>query len=224
MEHAQRAIQNWIRDNNETIPLNLSNLGLTSLPEIPDGVRKLYIHRNKLTELPANLPNSLLEIVAEMNELVSIPDTLPDSISVLGLGKNRLQSLPEKLPANLRRLYASENELKYLPKMLPPKLEIMYISDNRITRLPEFMPDTVRIITCRNNPLKSLPYVLPKSLCEFYYNADIGDFKYIGYEVHADTILRMREFVAKRFHMPRNAKSSGDVCGMNHEEGVPLLA
>ena len=70
--------------------LNLSDKGLTSLPELPDSLKELSCSKNNLTTLPE----------------------LPDSLEKLDCWNNNLTSLPE-LPDSLKELYCSENNLPY---------------------------------------------------------------------------------------------------------------
>ena len=53
MERAIQKINNWIRRGNINKPLNLSRLGLTSLPLLPSNLKILYCGNNQLTSLPA---------------------------------------------------------------------------------------------------------------------------------------------------------------------------
>jgi hypothetical protein len=54
MEKAKERIHVWTSG-----PLDLSGLGLTELPELPDGVTMLYCQNNQLTSLPT-LPTTLV--------------------------------------------------------------------------------------------------------------------------------------------------------------------
>lgn len=54
-------------------PLFLSYLGATSLPDIPEGVRYLYINNNNLTRLP-KLPKSLVFLDCSHNKLEDISE------------------------------------------------------------------------------------------------------------------------------------------------------
>ena len=52
MNEAVRRIEEWRQLNDPTECLDLSNLGLTELPPIPDNCQVLYCHNNQLTDLP----------------------------------------------------------------------------------------------------------------------------------------------------------------------------
>ena len=71
--------------------LDLSNLGLTELPLLPDRLQVLYCGYNQLTELPP-LPNTLQELYCNGNQLTEIP-TLPDTLVRLYCYGNQLTEL-----------------------------------------------------------------------------------------------------------------------------------
>ena len=58
MEIAQQRIQEWIDNGDESIEIDLINLGLTELPDLPQSLQKLNCNKNKLTSL-GNLPPNL---------------------------------------------------------------------------------------------------------------------------------------------------------------------
>ncbi len=86
---------------------------LTSLPKLPDSLRKLECSNNKLTSLP-KLPNSLKELECSNNQLTILPK-LPKSLQTLYCSNNQLTVLP-KLPKSLRELYCGSNNLTSLPE------------------------------------------------------------------------------------------------------------
>ena len=72
--------------------LDLSSMGLTELPHLPDGLKVLYCYGNQLTELPH----------------------LPDELETLWCYNNQLTELPH-LPDGLYRFYCSNNPITYPP-------------------------------------------------------------------------------------------------------------
>ena len=70
--------------------LNLNNLSLTELPELPKGLERLYCGNNQLTKLPE----------------------LPPTLEYLYCYNNQLTELPE-LPPILKYLYCDNNQLPY---------------------------------------------------------------------------------------------------------------
>ncbi|EAA7436779.1 type III secretion system effector E3 ubiquitin transferase SspH1 [Salmonella enterica subsp. enterica] len=107
---------------------------LTSLPELPEGLRELEVSGNlQLTSLPS-LPQGLQKLWAYNNWLTSLP-TLPPGLGDLAVSNNQLTSLPA-LPSGLQKLWAYNNRLTSLPEM-SPGLQELDVSHNQLTRLPQ---------------------------------------------------------------------------------------
>jgi E3 ubiquitin-protein ligase SspH2 len=138
--------------------LDMCELGLYSLPELPAGLATLDARCNRLTELPP-LPPGLTELLVSVNHLTHLP-TLPTSLTALGVDFNRLSELPA-LPAGLITLDASANRLTHL-LALPTRLATLDVSDNQLTQLPE-LPVSLTALWVHRNQLPRLP-VLPASL------------------------------------------------------------
>ena len=143
--------------------VDLSHLGLTELPPLPEGLKHVTCLFNQLTSLP----------------------TLPSSLRSLYCGYNRLTSLPS-LPS-LEYLHCQHNQLKNLP-VLPPSLLTLICYTNQLASLPELPP--LEILRCGTNPLRTLP-TLPSTLevlaCELPIEIDEveeiqhgGSMKYSG--------------------------------------------
>jgi hypothetical protein len=113
--------------------LNLSCLGLTSLPELPQGLTELDAGSNQLTSLP-ELPQALTHLSVYGNRLTSLPE-LPQCLKMLSAHSNQLTSLP-KLPQGLIELIVFKNQLTSLPK-LPESLIWINASNNRLASLPK---------------------------------------------------------------------------------------
>ncbi|KRT26977.1 E3 ubiquitin--protein ligase [Salmonella enterica subsp. enterica serovar Infantis] len=129
---------------------------LTSLPELPEGLRELEVSGNlQLTSLPS-LPQGLQKLWAYNNWLVSLP-TLPPGLGDLAVSNNRLTSLPEMSPA-LRELRVSGNNLTSLPA-LPSGLQKLWAYNNRLTSLPEMSPG-LQELDVSHNQLTRLPQSL----------------------------------------------------------------
>jgi Leucine-rich repeat (LRR) protein len=165
--------------------LDLSKQHLTELPKdihLYTKLKKLYVSFNYLTELPNNLPPSLIEIRCYNNNLESLPDTLPDSLEILSFdnidihddydvddfgitiaesyrdyleNRNIITSLPN-LPKTLKTLSCIYTDLKDLPEILPPLLETLDCSGNELYKLPD-IPHSLKILHCSNNQLMCLP-------------------------------------------------------------------
>ncbi|EBB8736499.1 type III secretion system effector E3 ubiquitin transferase SspH1 [Salmonella enterica] len=129
---------------------------LTSLPELPEGLRELEVSGNlQLTSLPS-LPQGLQKLWACNNWLTSLP-TLPPGLGDLAVSNNQLTSLPEMPPA-LRELRVSGNNLTSLPA-LPSGLQKLWAYNNRLTSLPEMSPG-LQELDVSHNQLTRLPQSL----------------------------------------------------------------
>jgi len=143
MEEAKERIRIW-----NSGMLELTNLGLTELPELPAGLELLW---------------------CDNNQLRTLPDTLPAGLTKLWCSNNQLTTLPETLPAGLTELWCDNNQLLTLPCILPPALTSFYCHNNRLTTLPDTLPTGLRFLYCAYNQLTTLPKTLPDDLVKFWY-------------------------------------------------------
>lgn len=132
MDTAQQIIKEWILKNNPQLPLDLGEINLEELPEIPINCEILHCANCYLKKLPTIL-----------------------YVKELQCYKNQIENLPE-LP-NCVKLICSENKLKKLPEL--PKCEVLYCHHNELTVLPD-LPNC-RDLLCSYNMLTKLPK-LPK--------------------------------------------------------------
>lgn len=162
--------------------LDLADLGLTTLPPLPENLVELRVDRNHLTSLPS-LPPSLKVLICSRNRLTSLPP-LPPSLRILSCQANRITSLPE-LPSTLRVLRCTFNHLTSLPP-LPTTLRILDCVANRIQWLP-WLPDHLRVLYCNENPLEALPE-LPRDLgylmCDMPYGEQVELVDTAPEEIH----------------------------------------
>ena len=163
------------------LELELANLMLTSLPELPAGLEKLDVSGNQLCSLPV-LPTGLEELYVRRNLLDSLP-VLPDGLKKLDVSRNRLCSLPVlpaglkhlnvggnnlfmstglELPTGLEKLDVSRNRLCSLP-VLPAGLVMLDVSNNQLIHLP-VLPVRLKVLDVSHNQLTSLPDRLPSGL------------------------------------------------------------
>ena len=140
MEIAIERIKKWTSGS-----LNLLNLGLTELPELPAGVTDLYCSYNCLTRLPETLPASLTCLVCSHNQLTTLPENLPVGLTTLWCHNNQLKTLPDTLPSGLTLLYCYYNQLIRLPETLPAGLTTLYCHSNNFPdkEYNESIPDYV---------------------------------------------------------------------------------
>ena len=142
------------------LELELANLMLTSLPELPAGLEKLDVSGNQLCSLPV-LPTGLEELYVRRNLLDSLP-VLPAGLKKLDVSRNRLCSLPV-LPAGLKHLNVGGNNLfRSTGLELPTGLEELDVRRNWLDSLPVLPAGLKHLYVCKNQ-LCSLP-VLPASL------------------------------------------------------------
>ena len=146
-----------------TLPKNLfqltcGNVGLDSLPELPNGIGWIKCYGNNLKFLPS-LPDSLVELYCDNNKLTELPE-LPKKLRILDCFSNELKSLPN-LPSTLERLWCLINKLQSLP-ILPNSLLELRCGANFLSDLPT-LPNKLTNLETFNNKLTSLPE-LPNSL------------------------------------------------------------
>lgn len=129
--------------------LDVSNMELHFLPDLPDSIRELRCSHNSLTSLPP-LPASLHILRCANNSLTSLPE-LPDSLVILCCDQNKLVSLPN-LPDSLLELDCSMNDIHTLQK-LPTSLTELYCEWNQLTTLPN-LPKPLTKLYCYDNPFR----------------------------------------------------------------------
>src|ERR1043165_543105 len=130
---------------------------LTTLPSIPNGLRKLNITCQNLSTLP-HLPDSLIELRCSRN-LLGDTLILPDKLKALYVSGNNFTNI-SSFPNTLQIVDCSYNPISVLPA-LPSGLQGLYCSHCQLTSLPEF-PDTLSDVDCSNNPNL---HCLPKLKC-----------------------------------------------------------
>ncbi|EFW2968812.1 leucine-rich repeat domain-containing protein, partial [Shigella flexneri] len=142
-------------ENSET-SLDLSCLGLRSLPRLPDNLDEINVSNNQLSMLP-ELPRALKELNASSNQLSALPE-LPVSLEYINVSDNHLFALPE-LPASLEYINVSDNHLSVLPR-LPMSLELLDAARNALEVIPEF-PERddhiIRIFWLNQNRITAIP-------------------------------------------------------------------
>ncbi|HCM1955098.1 TPA: acetyltransferase [Salmonella enterica subsp. salamae serovar 9,46:z4,z24:z39:z42] len=138
--------------------LDLSELNLSSLPDLPPLIKTLRVNDNHLSSLP-DLPESLQILICSFNPLEQLPP-LPYSLKELTCSACHLKNLPA-LPDALEELSCSGNSLEELP-VLPVSMRYLTCTNNSLRSLPA-LPESLRTLICSMNPLPKLPD-LPDSL------------------------------------------------------------
>ena len=185
---ALHRIMDWEEDVeedplNNVETLNLSRLGLKTLPPLPKellylncednmletlpdplppGLLSLDCKNNQLTHLPETLPVSIFSIACDRNNLVRLPAVLPDQLSHINVDFNRLTELPATLPRELSMLSADDNLLTEIPE-LPSSTKMLIVGYNRLTRLPT-LPEGLVMLTANNNLITEFPAAFPPGL------------------------------------------------------------
>ena len=145
----ERALQR-IRDAtaSESSTLNLSRLGLTTLPPEIEGLsslERLYARGNEIEELPPEIGEltSLQLLDLRWNSLTALPSDIGKltNLEVLHLEGNAISELPPEIGqiSSLRELYLGDNQLQALPQEigLLANLRVLELSGNPIPSVQE---------------------------------------------------------------------------------------
>ena len=171
MREALRRIEKARR--NGEIVLNLSNLGLTSVPEALwelTTLQRLRLEHNQLRSVPEALGHlkALQRLRLDKNQLTSVPEALWQltALRTLCLHNNHFTSVSEALGklTQLRWLTLDNNQLKTLPEVLwqLTSLRALRISSNQLTSVPEALGQltALRTLSLFFNQLTSVPEAL----------------------------------------------------------------
>ena len=156
--------------------LDLSGLGLKTVPPLPDGLRTLNCENNLLETLGEDydaLPDTLIMLDCGNNRLTGLPDPLPPYLFTLDCENNRLTRLPAVLPDTIERLCVDYNQITELPAALPAALEMLSADNNLLTELPAALPATLRSLYVSYNRLTRLPPSLPPRLTSLSVNNNL---------------------------------------------------
>ena len=119
-------------EGNRIIYLDVSSMGLTSLPE---GIGDLQ---------------ALKGLYVGHNQLISLPERIGDlkALEVLYVGGNKLTSLPERIGdlQALEILYVSHNKLTSLPGRIGDlqALKELYVSDNKLNKESQSLIEEIK--------------------------------------------------------------------------------
>lgn len=150
--------------------LDLSNLGLKAMPELPEalgGLQNLYLNGNRLQEIspPVWTLVQLKRLDLGNNRLSELPAAISRlaQLVFLDMSENRLASLPSEITScdRLTELHLYGNRLISLPDSLfrLERLEHLDLSTNQLQLLPPFFQSLahLHILDLSNNQLRSIP-------------------------------------------------------------------
>ncbi|MEB0141060.1 NEL-type E3 ubiquitin ligase domain-containing protein [Undibacterium sp. CCC2.1] len=150
---AQSRIEQWYAafQASDYQPLDLSNLGLTTMPRLPRELSAVDLSHNRLSMMPqaSVLPPLLMQLDLSFNQIERLP-TDWGSLVELDVRHNRIDRIERVTAPQLLRLQASNNRLTRFPEMTAPKLVEARLRSNEIRRLPVNM----------GGPLQSWPELL----------------------------------------------------------------
>lgn len=150
-----------------SVRLDLSNLGLTFLPESVSRLtelKELYLGGNQLAELPDSFSKlcQLQILHLDHNRLSALPESLVhlSNLQILDLRYNQLRELPKWIGklTQLQSLYVAGNQLIELPENLSDLMHLqrLDLSDNRLIDLPDSLsglPSLSKVFLHNNNQL-----------------------------------------------------------------------
>ena len=145
----RRLTSQWTQgDKNLSWSLNLTNKGLSTIPEYVfqrTNLRDLQLTNNKITELPRDIMRLeyLLALKLDDNELAGLPPVLAylNCLKILHVSYNKILQLDDglALPPNLVEARFSNNRIRVLPKnlfMSSKFLQILDFTSNHLFKLP----------------------------------------------------------------------------------------
>ena len=149
-------------------------LQLSNLPksvELLSGLTLLWVHDNRLSDLPPVLPPRLTELCLHRNALTTLPEATfasLTSLKSLWLHSNRLTALPSSINklTSLEELSLYDNCLSRLPESIGDltSLRRLRLEKNDLTALPSEIGSLCRLehIDVSNNRLTCLPRSIGK--------------------------------------------------------------
>lgn len=117
--------------------LDLSNLYLTVIPELPPCIAYLDLHSNyHLDHSKLKLPNELKALDIRYTRLTDLDKFAEmEKLQILYAGSNHIEKIPEGLGSELTQLYLRNNRISYISGLnkLPAKLKRIDLSDNPLS-------------------------------------------------------------------------------------------
>ncbi len=175
------------------ITLDLSGLGLTSLPKSISHLTQLqllYVQDNDLKELPGFLSqlHKLRVLRVSNNCLTKLPDLIGQltGLQTLDVSLNNLTTLPEPIGRliELQEFYTNNNQLASLPESLGSltQLRELHVENNQLTTLPESLRRLtgLRQLWVQGNSGLGLPVEVcdtpqrPRSILDYYFSKRVS--------------------------------------------------
>ena len=155
--HKLMKLLSFVKTSNTKL-LTISNLNITSLPELPSCITEIICNYTPLTSL-SNLPPGLERLSCAHTQITELPP-LPNHLRYLMCSNTFIKSL-SSLPRGLQFLCCSNTAISKLPQ-LPPYLTTLICDNTNIRELPS-LPHRLQVLNCSSNRIQILP-PLPSSL------------------------------------------------------------
>ncbi|EGF7348131.1 hypothetical protein F6T13_22015 [Escherichia coli] len=152
--------------NRKAGSVDLSALGLKSLPELPSSIEYLNINDNNISYL-SGLPENLRIIHANNNSINEI-EYFPANLECVELCNNKLTHLPP-LPGAMKRLIVEDNQLVALPK-LPECIEVISVCRNQIEIIEDNLPSGLVAFYAAENKIHCLPQNIPPGISKVSFS------------------------------------------------------
>jgi hypothetical protein len=181
----ERIIKKWVKGGNEDEYLELHDLDLINIPEMPRNVKYLSVWGNESLESLDNLPPNLIELRCPTNKIKSLGN-LPKTLIKLNCSETLIENLDgipdgleflycndcanisniSKLPSSLLYLELQNNLIGNLPK-LPTKLQHLDIDNCQgIEELPK-IPASLKLLSIKSTSITNIPK-LPEGITLIY--------------------------------------------------------
>ncbi len=164
------SLEEALKDPRKVYKLDLSNQGLTSLPDsigVLTNLESLYLQGNPLEHIPQSIwkLNMLQALELHSQGTLVIPDEIGEftNLERLDLADNQIKALPDAIGKleKLKYLNLSKNQLKTLPESLGnlSQLNRLHLDNNSIKELPESLGklENLEYLGVEKNRLRTLP-------------------------------------------------------------------
>jgi Leucine-rich repeat (LRR) protein len=160
---AARKVLNWKPDSSGHNTLELSRLGLKTVPPLPDGVERVDLARNEIADLSGPWPASTKRIELFNNKIAGAIDlaAVPDTVTQLSLQGNQITTVADSAHPGLEDLNLDDNQIAVLNKQ-PPKLTRLSVDKNQLTAVPDdTLPVGLTSFSADGNKVHTLPTAFP---------------------------------------------------------------